>query len=55
MAYKIKSSKKLLPTKKQLNLYIKLRKKGLSVKLADDLMKYPSLAKKVLLLKSKRK
>jgi len=44
MAYKIKK----LPTKKQAELYVKLRKKGLSVEFADDLMKKPSLAKRVL-------
>jgi hypothetical protein len=46
MAYKI-------PTKKQAELYVKLRKKGFNVKVSDDLMKQPSLAKKVLNLKIK--
>jgi len=45
---------KLLPTKKQADLYYKLRKKGLSVKLSEDLMKRPSLAKKVLLVRKRR-
>ena len=47
MAYKI-------PTKKQISLYTKLRKKGFNVELADDLMKNPSLAKKVLALPTKK-
>jgi len=42
-----------LPTKKQAELYVKLRKKGFSVNLAGDLMKNPSLAKKVLLLRKR--
>ena len=44
-----------LPTEKQLKYYLKLRKKGFSVKVSEDLMKHPSLAKKVLAIKHKWK
>ena len=40
---------KLLPSKKQANLYIKLRKRGFSIKLSTVLMKKPNLAKKILM------
>ena len=42
-------------SKKQANLYVKLRKKGFSIKIADNLIKNPLLAKKVLFLKTKYK
>jgi len=42
---------KKLPNKNQLNLYYKLRKKGISVKLASNLMKNSSLAKKIIRFK----
>ena len=44
-----------LISKKQANLYVKLRKKGFSIKIADNLMKKPFLAKKVLSLRTKYK
>jgi len=44
-----------IPTPKQAELYLRLRKKGLSVKLAGDLINRPSLARKVLLVKTKRR
>lgn len=43
-----------LPTKKQAELYAKLRKKGLSIKLADNLIKLPSLAKKILSIRKRK-
>lgn len=46
---------KKLPTKKQLEIYSKLRKKGLSVKLSDSLMGHPSLAKKILMIKRRKR
>lgn len=42
---------KNLPTVKQANLYGKLRKKGFSIKISENLMKRPGLAKKVLSLR----
>jgi len=44
---------RLLPTKSQAELYAKLRKKGLSVKLAGDLMKRKSLARKILSIRKR--
>ena len=46
--------KRKLPTEKQAKLYKKLRKKGFSIKIADNLMKKPALARRILLL-NKRK
>jgi len=43
-----------IPTKKQAEQYVKLRKKGYSIKVSGDLIKKPSLAKKVIGLKKKR-
>lgn len=40
-----------LPNKSQLDLYYKLRKKGISVKLATNLMKNRTLAKKIIRFK----
>jgi len=40
---------------KKANLYVKLRKKGLSVKLAGDLINRPSLARKVLSIRKRKR
>ena len=40
---------------KKAKLYVKLRKKGFSVKLAGDLINRPSLARKVLSIRRKRR
>jgi len=45
---------KRIPSPKKADLYLKLRKKGFSVKLAGDLINRPSLAKKVLAVKRRR-
>ena len=42
-----------LPTRKQTDLYYKLRKHGAAVNLATELMYHPSLAKKVLRIKNR--
>jgi len=44
-----------IPTTKQLNLYVRLRKKGYSPTISDTLMKKPSIAKKVLAMKVRKK
>jgi len=44
-----------LPSPKKAKLYLKLRKKGFSVKLAGDLINRPSLARKVLAIRKRKR